>query len=156
MKIEQCLVINLPAEKIFDYMTDVENWVEWSSVVIAVRKTAPGIISVGVTWRSTTRFLGRWLETTYELVEYEPSHFFTLKSISGLCPAIFSFKLEAVECGRTNVSVEAVISHIEGFLRLEDSVVISAVRRQMEGDLQTLRDILEARTTITNNSTFGK
>jgi hypothetical protein len=49
-----------------------------------------------------------------------------------------------------------VVSHIEGFLGLEDSVVVSAVRRQMEGDLQTLRDILEARTTITNSSTFGK
>jgi Polyketide cyclase / dehydrase and lipid transport len=156
MKIEQCLVINLPAEKIFDYIADVENWVECSSVVIAVKKTAPGIISAGATWRCTTRFLGRWLETTYELVEHEPSHFFTLKSISGLCPTIFSCKLETVECGRTNVSVEAVISHIEGFLGLEDSVVVSAVRRQMDGDLQTLRDILEARTTITNSNTFGK
>jgi uncharacterized membrane protein len=156
MKIEQCLVINLPAEKIFDYIADVENWVECSSVVIAVRKTAPGIISVGATWRCTTRFLGRWLETTYELVEHEPSHFFTLKSISGLCPTIFSCKLEAIECDRTNVSVEAMISHIEGFLGLEDSVVVSAVRRQMEGDLQTLRDILQARTTITNSNTFGK
>src|SRR5258708_237586 len=156
IKIEQCLVINLPAEKIFDNLADVENWVEWSSVVIAVRKTAPGIISVGATWRCTTRFLGRWLETTYELVEHEPSHFFTLKSISGLCPAIFSYRLEEIESGRTNVSVEAVIHHVEGILGLEELVVVSAVRRQMEGDLQTLRDILEARTTITSSSTSGK
>jgi uncharacterized membrane protein len=156
MKIEQCLVINLPAEKIFDYMVDAENLVEWSSAVIAVRKTMPGMISVGATWRYTTRFLGRWLETTYELVEHEPSHLFTLKSISGLCPAIFSYRLEAIECGRTNVSLEAVIHHIEGFLVLEEPVVTSAVRRQIEGDLQTLRDILEARTSIKSSSTFGK
>ena len=154
MKIEQCLVINLPAENIFDYMVDAENWVECSSVVIAARKTAPGIISVGATWRCTTRFLGRWLETTYELVEHEPSHFFTLKSISGLCPAIFSYKLEAIECGRTNVSLEAMIHHVEGYLGLEESVAASAVRRQIEVDLLTLRDILEARTAITNGSTF--
>src|SRR5258706_9837188 len=156
MKLEQCLVINLPAEKIFDYMVDAENLVEWSSAVIAVRKTMPGMISVGATWRYTTRFLGRWLETTYELVEHEPSHLFTLKSISGLCPAIFSYRLEAIECGRTNVSLEAVIHHIEGFLVLEEPVVTSAVRRQIEGGLQTLRDILEARTSIKSSSTFGK
>jgi hypothetical protein len=156
MKIELCLVIKLPAEKIFDYMVDAENLVEWSSAVIAVRKALPGMISVGATWRYTTRFLGRWLETTYELVEHEPSHLFTLKSISGLCPAIFSYKLEALECGRTNVSLEAVIHHIEGFSGLEEPVVVSAVRRQMEGDLLTLRDILEARTSITSSNTFGK
>lgn len=156
MKIELCLVINLPAEKIFDYMVDAENLVEWSNVVVAIRKTTPGIISVGTTWRYTTRFLGRWLETTYELVEHEPSNFFTLKSISGLSPAIFSYRLEAIERGRTNISVEAVIQHIEEFLGLEKSVVVSAVRRQMEGDLLTLRDILEARTSITSSNTFGK
>ena len=151
MKVEQCLVFNLPAEKIFDYMADVENLVEWSSAAIAVRKTTPGMIAVGTIWRCTTRFLGRWLETTYELVEHEPGYFITLKSISGLSPSIVSYKLESIERGRTNVSLEVVIQHMERFLGLEESVVASAVRRQVECDLQTLRDILEARISITNN-----
>lgn len=156
MKIERCLVINLSAEKIFDYMTDIDNCVEWSGTVIAIRKTAPGAICVGTTLRFTTRFLGRWQETTYELVELEPAHSFTLKSISSLAPSIFSYRLEQAEPGKTSICVEALIELMEGYLSLDEEVVVSAVRRQLEYDLHTLRDILEARTSLTGSSTIGK
>jgi hypothetical protein len=156
MEIEHNLVIKLSAEKIYDYMADIDNWVEWSGAVIAIRKTMPGTISVGSTLRCTTRFLGRWLETTYEVVELEPGHLFTLKSISGLAPSIFSFRLEPIESGRTNVSVEALIELMEGYLGLEESVIVGALCRQLDYDLNTLRDILEARTSLTGSNTFGE
>ena len=156
MKIEQSLVIKLSSEKIYDYMADIDNWVEWSGAVIAIRKTVPGTISVGSTLRCTTRFLGRWLETTYEVVELEPGHLFTLKSISGLAPTIFSYRLEPVESGRTDVSVEALIELMEECLGLEESVIVGAVCRQLDYDLNTLRDILEARTLLTGSSPIGK
>ena len=155
MKIERCLVINLSAEKIFDYMADIDNCIEWSGTVIAIRKTAPGAICVGTTLRCTTRFLGRWQETTYELVELEPAHSFTLKSISSLAPSIFSYRLEQTEPGKTRICVEALIELMEGYLGLDEEVVVSAFRRQLENDLHTLRDILEARTSLTG-STIGK
>lgn len=152
MKIEVCLDFNLPAENIFDYLADIDNWVEWSGATIAVRKMTPGKISVGATWRSTSRFLGRWFETTYEVIEHEPGLFFMLKSISGVAPCIFSYKLAPGEGGRTMLSLEAVVNHVEGLLSVEESVVENAIRRQIEGDLLTLRDILEARTSITSTS----
>ena len=156
MKIERCLVINLSAEKIFDYMADIDNCIEWSGTVIAIRKTAPGAICVGTTLRFTTRFLGRWQETTYELVELEPAHSFTLKSISSLAPSIFSYRLEQNEPGKTRICVEALIELMEGYLGLDEEVVVSAFRRQLEYDLHTLRDILEARTSLTGSSTIEK
>jgi hypothetical protein len=154
MKIEQCLVINLSAEKIFGYMADIDTWVEWSCAVIAMRKTSPGTLSVGATLRCTSRFLGRWQETTFELVEFEPGHLFTLKSISGLAPCIFSYRLEQTEPGKTNVSVEALIELIEGYLGLEESVIVAAMHRQLDYDLLTVRDILEARTSLAGSSTL--
>ena len=156
MKIERCLVINLSAEKIFDYMADIDNSVEWSGAVIAIRKTAPGALSAGTTLRCTSRFLGRWQETTHELVEFEPGHLFTLKSISGPAPSIFSYRLEQTEAGKTRVSVEAWIELIEGYPGLDEVVVESAVCRLLENDLHTLRDILEARTLLTGSSPIGK
>ncbi|HEX6484639.1 MAG TPA: SRPBCC family protein [Ktedonobacteraceae bacterium] len=155
MEIERRLVINLSAEEIFDYMADVDSWVEWSGTVITVRKTTPGAISAGATLRCTLRFLGRWLETTYELVEFEPGHLFTLKSISSLAPSIFTYRLEQAEPGKTNVSVEALIELIEGYMGLDEAVVVSAVCRQLECDLYTIRDILEARNSLTGSRTFG-
>jgi hypothetical protein len=152
MKIELCLVINLSAEKIFDYMADIDNWVEWSGTVIAVRKTSPGTLSAGSTLRYTTRFLGRWQETTYEVVEFEPGHLFTLKSISALAPTIFTYRLEPLKSDSTNVCVEVLIEVMVGYLGLEESVIAAAVRRQLDYDLLTLRDITEARTSLTGSS----
>src|SRR3984893_2550613 len=156
MKIERSLDINLSAEKIFDYMADIDNWVEWSTAIIAIRKTTPGAICAGAILRCTSRFLGRWQETTFELVEFEPGHLFTIKSISSLAPSIFSYRLEQTEPDKTNVFVEALIEHMEGNLDLDEVVIEGAICRQIENDLHTIRDILEARISLTSSSTFGE
>ena len=151
MNVKQSVVINLPTEEIFAYMGDLENLVDWSSAVIAVRKSSPGAVHVGATVRSTTRFLGRWLEMTFEIVECEPSRFLSIKSIAGVVPCFFCYQFEPVEDGGTTVSLEAVIDLTGGILGPAESVVTNVVRRQIERDLLTLKDMLEA-SAVTNRS----
>ena len=148
MNIEQSIVINLPTDDIFAYMTDVDNLVEWSSAVIAVRKTPPGAMHVGETFRSTIRFLGRWRDIIFEIVEFEPVHYLTLKSISGVAPCVFCYRFVPVEGGETNVSMEAAIHVTGGILGLAEPVLARAIRRQLEHDLLTLKDLLEARISV--------
>lgn len=144
MKDRQSVVINLPAEEIFAYLSDFENLVDWSAATIAVRKTSPGEIRVGATVRSTIQFLGRWMDITFEVVEYEPDHCLTIKSLSGVTPCLFSYQFEPTEDGATNVSLETVIHLTGGTLGLTESVTTNVVRRQLVHDLLTLKDILEA------------
>jgi hypothetical protein len=127
-------------------MSELENLVDWSSVVIAARKISPGAMHVGATVRSTIRFLGRWCDFTFEIIEYKPYHYLTIKSIFGGAPCVFCYQFEVLEDGRTNVSQDATIHLTEGILELEEPAIASAVRRQLENDLLTLKDILEART----------
>lgn len=144
MKVKQSVVINLPTEEIFAYMSDLENLVDWSSIVIAVRKISPGTMHVGAMVRSTIRFLGRWVDITFEVVEHEPGRYLTIKSICGVAPCLFCYQFEPIEGGGTIVSQEAVIHLTGGILGLDEPVVTSAVRRQLEYDLLTLKDMLEA------------
>jgi uncharacterized membrane protein len=148
MNVDQSIVINLPTENIFAYMTDVDNMAEWSSVVIAVRKTPPGAMHMGETFRSTIRFLGRWRDIIFEIVEFEPGHYLTLKSISGVAPCVFCYRFVPVDGGETNVSVEAMIHVTGGILGLAEPVLARAIRRQLEHDLLTLKDLLEARASV--------
>jgi uncharacterized membrane protein len=148
MNVEQSIVINLPTDDTFAYMADVDNLVEWSSAVIAVRKTPPGAMHVGETFRSTIRFLGRWRDIIFEIVEFEPVHYLTLKSISGIAPCVFCYRFVPVEGGETNVSVEAVIHVTGGILGLAEPVLARVVRRQLDHDLLTLKDLLEARASV--------
>jgi uncharacterized membrane protein len=144
MNVKQSIVINLPVEDIFAYMSDLENLVDWSSVTITVRNISPGAIHVGATVRSTIRFLGRWSDMTFEIVECEPSRSLTIKSIAGVAPCLFCYQFEPVEDRGTIVSQEAVIHLTGSRLGLAEPVVTRVVRRQLEHDLLTLKDLLEA------------
>ena len=152
MEFKQGIIINLPIEEIFAYLNDLENLADWSSVVISARKIPQESMHVGTTVRCTIRFLGRWFDISFEIVECKPSRYLTIKSISGIAPCLICYQLEQVEGGRTNVTTEQVIYSTGGFLGLAEPVVTSMIRRQLEHDLLTLKDILEAKT-YSNSST---
>lgn len=143
MKVAQNVIIDLPAGEIFAYVAEFENLADWSGTVIAVRKTPSGAMHVGTTVLITIRFLGKWVQSTYEVVECEPGHHITLKSIAGIAPCVFSFLFEPLEDGRTRLSFEAVIQK-GAYLGLAEQTAASATRRQIEHDLLTLKEILEA------------
>lgn len=146
IKIEarQSICINRSPEEIFAYMSDFENLTDWCTVIISVKNISPGTVQVGTRVRSTIRFLGRWSETTFEIVEYKPGRFLTIKSISGIAPCLFHYQFDPLEDGGTVVSQDAVVELTEGSLEHPELVVTNAIRRQLEYDLRTLRDILEA------------
>src|SRR5947209_513773 len=105
----QTVVINLPAEDIFAYVSDLGNLADWSGSTIAVRKISPGEMHIGATVRSTHRFLGRWMDFTFEIVEYEPGCCLTIKSLSGVTSCLFSYQFDPLEDGATRVSLHTVI-----------------------------------------------
>jgi uncharacterized membrane protein len=144
IKVQRSVFINLPAEDIFAYVCDLENMVDWSSIVISIRKTSPGEIRTGATVRSTIRFLGRWLNVVFEVVEYSPGHCLMFKSIAGSSPCLFSYQFEAMAGGGTTLLQEAMVQIVGGLTEQTDPVIESAVARQVEYDLQTLKEILES------------
>ena len=148
IKEKQLIFIKLPIEEIFAYMSNLENLGDWSSVIVNSKRTSDRAVQVGARLRSTIRFLNRWMEMTFEIVECEANRCLTIKSISGVSPCLFCYQFEPGEDGGTIVSQEAVIHHMEGVVELTDSVVISAVRRQLAYDLYTLKDILESKAVI--------
>ncbi len=144
IKVQKSVWINLPAEDIFGYVCDLENMEDWSSSTISIRKTSPGEMGVGAIVRSTIRFLGRWLNVLFEIVEYSPGRCLTFKSIAGSPPCLFRYRFEALEGGGTTASEEAMVQIVGGIIDQESRVIASAVARQIEYDLQTLKEILES------------
>jgi uncharacterized membrane protein len=144
MKFVQNILIHYPVQEIFAYISDIENLVDWASTVISVRKLSPQVLGVGTTIKTTTRFLGCWMDVTYEVVEHEIDNSVTFKSISGV-PCLFSYRFEPSECGGTILHQEAWFQSVKGLIDHASSVVSNALRRQLEYDLVTLKDIMEAR-----------
>ena len=107
---------------------------------------------VGTTVRCTIRILGRWFDTTYEIVECVPCRYMTYKSISGVAPSLICYQFEPVEGIGTNMIVEENINFPGGFLGFAEPVIKGVIRRQVANDLQTLKDLLETSASICSST----
>ena len=143
---KQSVNIHRPAEDIYTYLTDGEHLADWCSGVIAVRTDPCRPIQGGSRLRIATRYLGRWMETTYEVIECHPHSHLTFKGTTGIVPCVFSYQFDATG-GGTIISLEAMMSlHLQaGMLGLPEAVVENIVKRQIQHDLLTLKDVLEDR-----------
>lgn len=141
-KFEISTVINRPVEEVFAVMSNAENNLKWQSGTIEAEKTSDGPIGVGTTWRTVSRFLGRRIESESEFTEYELNRKLGFKSKSGPIQFEVRMTFERVEGGtRINTKFEAEIG---GFFKLAEPLVVSMGKRQLEGDLANLKDLMEA------------
>jgi uncharacterized membrane protein len=152
LKVEHSVFINLPAEEIFAYMSNLEKLADWSGAVISARKISSEEMLVGTRVQCTIHMLGKWFDTTYEIVECVPNRYLTFKSILSVAPTLISYQFEPVEGLGTNVILEEIIKFTGGFLGFAESVIKNVIQRQINYDLLTLKDLLETTTSIRSNT----
>ena len=69
---EASITIDRPVEEVFAFASNFEKHEEWGSVVSGVVKTSEGPLGVGTSYRGTAQFLGRQMEWTSEVTEFQP------------------------------------------------------------------------------------
>ena len=142
IKINHSVVIDKPLTEVFTYATDVEKMSVWSSEVERAWKISEGPLGKGSTWGSEVKILGRKIENTIEVTEYEPNSKWSLKPTSGPVSGDAEFHFESVTGGtKVSVSLEADTG---GFFKLGEPIVNRMLQRQYETNLATLKDLLEA------------
>ena len=140
---ELTIVINRPIEEAFGFLTNLENDIKWRSEWIETRNTSGGALGVGATFRLTGEFLGRRVPTVYEVIEYEPSQVAAWKTVSGSLPLTFRRSFERVESG-THFTIKYELE-VRGFFKLVMPLLAGPVKRQHEGDLRKVKELIEAR-----------
>jgi uncharacterized membrane protein len=142
---EASVEIERPVEKVFDYVTDPENFPEWAGLVIEVRdvrKATPDRLREGDRFTVVAKFLGRRFETPCEVTDYLSNRQFSFRSTGGPVPQEFTCAFEpTLEGTRLTQSVEAEPGT---FFRLTGPLFEAVGRRQINNDLETLKDLLEA------------
>jgi hypothetical protein len=79
----------------------------------------------------------------YETIQYEPNRIAAWKAMSGPLPLTFRRTVEHVEGGtRLTIICEA---EVRGFFKLIMPLLAGSVRRQHEGDLRKLKELMDAR-----------
>ena len=141
MRVESSIVVNRAPEEVFAYATDPANVPEWQSS--ALEASVDGPLQAGASGREVRKFLGRRMDSTIRIEAYEPPRRFAIQVTSGPVPFHVEQTVEPESAGsRLYVLIEGEPG---GFFKLAEPLVERTVRRELEGNLATLKDILETR-----------
>jgi carbon monoxide dehydrogenase subunit G len=139
---EHTVVVERSPDEVFAYLTDLSEVTAWQSGSVEVREPE-GSLGVGSTYVQVLKFLGKQIETTLEVVEFEPGRRFALKTRSGPIPFEVRHTLEPAGNGtRLKVTLEGEPG---GFFKLAEGIVERNAQRQIEQDFATLKETVEAR-----------
>lgn len=142
---ELSITINRPTEEVFAFLANLENDIKWRSEWVETTNTSGGSPGVGATFRLTGEMLGRRMPTIYETIEHETNRSAAWKTVTGPFPLIFRRRFERVE-GGTRVTIRYEIE-LRGFFKLVMPLFAGSVKRQHEGDLRKVKELMETRAT---------
>ena len=141
-QVEISTTIKRPVEDVWAVISNVENNPKWSSAALEAKQTSPGPIGVGTTARFVGKFLGRRIESDSVVTEFEANRKYSFESKSGPFPIKGSNTVEQIERG-TRVTATFDVEP-GGFFKLAEPLVMSMAKRQLQGDLDNLKDLMEA------------
>ena len=143
MRIEESVQINRPLEAVYEFVANPENLPEWTGTAIETRKDTPGPLLEGSTFTSVAKFLGRRIESPFEVTAHEAPRVHSHKSTGGPFPIEGTLTCEEVAGGTRLTQVAEV--EPGGFFGLVGPLLERVGRRQFRTDLENLKDLLEAR-----------
>jgi uncharacterized membrane protein len=144
MKYENSVTIDRPVQEVFEYITNLENSPTWQSVVLEAHETSSGPTGVGSTGAITGKFLGRRIDLTTEITEWNPPNSFAARSTGGPFPLELRYTFGPQD-GATQLTT---VTDVEpgGFFRLAGPALEPLMKRQAQHDLETLKTVLESGT----------
>jgi uncharacterized protein YndB with AHSA1/START domain len=140
-RIETSVVINRPIEEVFRFTTNPENDARWQSGVLESGLVGDGPAGVGAQTREVRKFLGRRMESTAVVTEYEPNAKVAFKSTSGPVQYEARYVYEQVQ-GGTKLTLIGE-ADTAGVFKLAEGLVMRQFEKEMQAALAALKEILE-------------
>ena len=142
IEIKNSLQINRPVEDVFAFVANIENLPLWAGPVTEAKQTSEGPVGAGTTQTQIAQFLGRRIESSQEVTEYELNKKLSTKTTSGPLPIEVSYTFEPV-AGGTMMHLEGNVD-AGGVFKLGEPIVGRMLKRQTDADAETLKELLEA------------
>ncbi len=141
-KVEGSVVIGRSIEEVFAFVTDLGNALKWQTGIVEARQTSDGPVQVGAAYKYVAEVLGRRMDTSGEVVAFDPPHRYAWKATSGPFPMSGETHCETVD-GGTRVT-DRIEAEPGGFFKLAEGLLARQMQGQVVGDLGKLKSVLEA------------
>ena len=138
---ENSVFINRPQQEVFDFLADPANDANWQSGTEHAEWTSEGPHGVGSTQRSVGRLLGRKIDITIEITDWDPPKQVGFKTVSGPLTAEGTIKLESQENG--TLLTQSGQAEFGGFFRIAEGLAAKQLEKQADTNFDALKLVLE-------------
>jgi uncharacterized membrane protein len=144
--IEQSVAIARPAYEVFDFVARGENLPAWDSSVLECVKLDSGSVGIGTRYRGASKVLGRRIEWTTEVVEFELGVRSHSKSVEGALKFLVFYEVAPTPGGSQLCYRIVVDSGLGGaFGYAMEPIIEKAQARVVRQNLDRLAALLERR-----------
>jgi uncharacterized membrane protein len=140
MRFENSVVINQPVEKVFEFVTNINNNPKWQTDILELKLTTEGPLGLGSMYHCVNRFMGRRIETVGIITDYEPDNRCAFRIKSGTVTGESSFLFEPVNGGTKFTTIGDIELR---YLKLAKVIVKHKIKQQLRNDMVKLKDLLE-------------
>ena len=140
-KFENSIDIDKPIGEVFDVVADFERFPDWRTGLLDAKVTSAGPVGKGTTYLYDMKTMGKVIETSGLVEDYQPPDGYSWKSTSGPFPISGKIILEPVN-GGTRLTERLEVDP-GGFFKLAEPLMVKQQQRQMEKDLIQLKELLE-------------
>lgn len=131
-----------PIKRVFDFISTPENDFQWQYGTLVSARVSGSCAGLGACFQSTGHFMGHRVQSTFEVIEYEPNSRYGFKSLSGPLLSFTSYALD-IDKGRTQVKL-SIQANIINLIELNENILEKKMKRQLKEDLAMLKNIMEA------------
>jgi carbon monoxide dehydrogenase subunit G len=139
---QNTLTIQRPVDDVFAFLADFENVPTWNYAIVQTKKTSPGPVGVGTTYRQT-RSIPTRSEEGFKVTVFEPTTRLEVHGDIGPFTATISYLLAPVGDGTQLINVVDLES-ASGAGRLLAPLATSRVKTAVAANLDRLKQLLEA------------
>jgi hypothetical protein len=140
---ENTVTIRRPVQDVFAFLADFGNVPAWNYAIVETRKTSPGPVGVGTTYRQV-RSIPRRSEEGFQVTVFEPARRLEVHGDIGPFTATVGYVLAPAGDG-TRLTNAVDLEPASGALRLLAPLAASRVKAAVAANLDTLKQVLETR-----------
>lgn len=131
-----------PSAEVFDFLADAANNVKWQRGMKSCTWTSPGPIRVGSTYEQVASFMGRTIESTFEVTALDPGHSITITSTGGTFPITVTRSVDPLDVDACRARAR-IAGGPTGIGRFFDPITSVLVQSSVTRDYRALKRLLE-------------
>lgn len=136
------ILIHCPIATVAKYASDPDNATEWYTNIKSVRWKTSKPLNEGSQIAFTSKFLGKSLAYTYEVVEFIPNEKFVMRTADGPFPMETTYRWQSISETETKMTLRNRGTPL-GFSKIFMPFMIFAMRKANRKDLIRIKQILE-------------